>query len=371
MKNPKKITFEGFYGFKNAGDDAFVEVASWGAKKYWNCNNNVFLGAHLPQVINKINTRQLLPTLKGFDRVNLLGHLLTSDCFISAGGSTFSELPIHSNKNLAYNMQRINKNVRLGAIGVSIGPFKTMEDERRIAKYLESLQFLAVRDFSSFEYVSSLNLPYKPINAFDLAALLPLIYRKKAIKSSSDVKTIGVSICNYESYKNGNLEKERHRNQFFKQLIEILVKKKNIVLKVFIINGNKYTGDEKATSELLKDIPNDKYSIVPYSRNVEKTWNEIANCDLMISTRLHASIFACYASVPFMLFEYHKKCSDFLDDVGQNPRFRLYDAEISIEEARNAAENIINGKYIIPRNIEKTIELSKLNFTKTVPFLEF
>ena len=51
-----KIFFEGFYGFKNAGDDAFVEVSSWGAEKYWNCNDNFFLGASLPETVHKIKT---------------------------------------------------------------------------------------------------------------------------------------------------------------------------------------------------------------------------------------------------------------------------------------------------------------------------
>lgn len=369
MKNPKKITFEGFYGFKNAGDDAFVEVASWGSRKYWNCENNVFLGAHLPEVKNKINQSQLFPSVKGFDRVNLFRHLLNSDYFISAGGSTFSELPIHSNKNLAYNFNKIDKNIQLGAIGVSIGPFKSIAYEKKIIKYLESLHFLAVRDSSSFNFVSSLNLPYNPVNAFDLAALLPFIYNVNTSHSATNIKTIGVSICNYESYKNGDIEKEKHRNLFFKQLAEMLVKREDIALKVFIINGNKKTGDEEATLELLKDIPKAKYTILPYTSNVENTWNEISSCDLVISTRLHASIFACYAAVPFMLFEYHKKCSDFLTDVGQKTKFRLYDAEIGLQEAYTAVEEILDNRYIEPTNIKATIERSKLNFTETLPLI--
>ena len=30
-----KAVFSGYYGHKNTGDDAFVEVAAWGSKKYW------------------------------------------------------------------------------------------------------------------------------------------------------------------------------------------------------------------------------------------------------------------------------------------------------------------------------------------------
>ena len=63
-----KITYEGFYGFKNAGDDAFVEVSSWGAQKYWSCTNNVFIGAHLPKTVHAIKAKPSKG--KGLDRVS-------------------------------------------------------------------------------------------------------------------------------------------------------------------------------------------------------------------------------------------------------------------------------------------------------------
>lgn len=368
MKDPKKITFEGFYGFKNAGDDAFVEVASWGAKKYWNCNNNVFLGAHLPKVINKINTHQLLPTIKGFDRVNLFGHLLNSDYFISAGGSTFSKIPAHSNKALANVYKRFDKRIQLGAIGVSVGPFGSVTDEKNVIKYLESLQFLAVRDSKSFKYLSSLNLPYQPVNAFDLAALLPLVYESssKRLKTDSSQKTIGISICNYESYVGGDVKQETKRNLFFKELLNLILENTNVHLKVFIINDNPKIGDMKVTQELLEGVDKARFTVLPYSGNVKKTWDQISSCDLMISTRLHASIFACYSKVPFILLEYHRKCSDFLDDVGQDEMFRVYDAEKSTKEVMQTIEQVLNNEAKEPTNLEYTIEKSKLNFTKTI-----
>lgn len=38
-----KLLFSGYYGHKNAGDDAFIEVITWGAKKYWNNINSKFV----------------------------------------------------------------------------------------------------------------------------------------------------------------------------------------------------------------------------------------------------------------------------------------------------------------------------------------
>ena len=118
---------------------------------------------------------------------------------------------------------------------------------------------------------------------------------------------------------------------------------------MFIINGNKTFGDHKATNQLIKDIDSNRVTIVPYLSNVQETWNEISSCNLMISTRLHASIFACYAQVPFFLIEYHEKCSDFLSDVGQDESYRVYDAQVSPSSLLQKVNEILGDSYIKPK----------------------
>lgn len=372
MKPNLKTVFEGFYGYKNAGDDAFIEVSSWGATRYWNSTNNVFLGDAIPHTIETINTKHWFPKIKGFDRLDLLTHLSTTNYFVSAGGSTFSDMPFHNNKSIARHIKRIKSSLVTGAIGVSVGPFKNMADEKNVIKNLKSLDFLSVRDSRSFDFVDSLQLPYQPINAFDLAALLPEVFaqeKKETHKRQSAKKIIGISICNYETYKNGDLRKEEKRNTFFKDLINLLVKRTDCLLKVFIINGNSAIGDIKVTKQLMKDVPQERIIWVPYLADVKKTWDEVRTCDAMISTRLHASIFACYANVPFYLLEYHKKCTDFLADVGQNELYKIGDAEQPLEAVFDSITNVLSGNYEAPTNLLKTIEKSKLNFTATIPSL--
>ena len=140
--------------------------------------------------------------------------------------------------------------------------------------------------------------------------------------------------CKYENSlkTNKDLKKEINRNSYFKELVNLIITKTNAHLKVFIINGNSKIGDLKISNELMDGISQERFSIIPYFGNVEKTWDAISKCNLMISTRLHASIFACYANVPFILIEYHKKCSDFLNDVGQQEEYRVYDADVSPKE---------------------------------------
>lgn len=366
-----KIIYEGFYGFKNTGDDAFIEVTSWGARNYWQCTQNVYFGASLPTTIFPIINKQLFAKVKGFDRVNLMANLRNANYLISAGGSTFGELPFHSNKSLARQVQKARKNLNLGAIGVSVGPFRTSEEEKKVIRYLESLSFLALRDDRSFQYASSIDLPYTPIKAFDLAALLPKVYQNLPVAKSKnlDKKVIGLSICNHERYTGGDLSKEKKRNTFFKALVERLAKETDAHFNVFVINGNSHFGDLEISRELVANIDDSRCSVMPYTPNVKEAWDRIAACDLVITTRLHAGIFACYADVPFMMLEYHKKCSDFLADVGQDISYRLYDAEVSVEEILPKIVEILSGIHKKPSNIAETIALSERNFTETIPKL--
>lgn len=368
-----KITYEGFYGFKNAGDDAFVEVCAWGARKYWNCEDNNFIGEFLPKTLNPINTHSPFKIIKGLDRLSVLANLIRSDYFISAGGSTFSEAPWHVNKMAAYHYKKIHKNLKLGAIGVSLGPFKNIKDERAVIKYLKALDFLALRDKRSFDYVNTLNLPYDPVCAFDLAALLPLIYDDDSPTLSGEnesgkenIKIVGISVCLHETFVNGDKKKERERISFFKELVELINHQAKVHFKVFIINGAEKRKELEVSLEVMHNIGKDRVTFIPYSPDVHKTWNKIASCDLMISTRLHASIFACYAGTPFILIEYHQKCTDFLNDIGQNDAYRVYDAQVSPTEILPTVLEVLGGVHNPPENIANTMELALLNFTQTI-----
>lgn len=362
-----KITYEGFYGFQNTGDDAFIEVCAWGARKYWNCENNSFVGELLPQTINSINKKTVSGSLKGLDRVMLINELVNSDYYISAGGSTYREIPFHTNKAIAQYYKKIKKDLRLGGIGVSIGPFNNIQDEKAVIKYLRTSDFLALRDTRSYQYAKSLDLPYEPIHAFDLAALLPLVYEHiPRLSKIKEKKIVGISVCLSESFVNGDVTQEQNRISFFKELVELINSHVDVHFKVFIINGNKKRKEREVSEQLMENVEEDHMSIVPYSPLVHKTWQEIGTCDMMISTRLHAGIFACYAEVPFFLIEYHQKCTDFLDDIGQNEKYRMYDAEVAPAEILPVILEVLEGTYTPPKNIAKTIEMAALNFTQTI-----
>ena len=359
------IIFTGFYGQLNTGDDAFVEVASWGAEKIWKKPKNRFLAIEkkLPITIAPVKGYPLtLAKTYDFQKKILLRN---ADYLISAGGSTIhSKLSLENPKRLALDQKNKGGRIKIGAIGVSVGPFKSIDDEKAVQEYLKNIDFIALRDQRSYDYVSSLETPYKPINAFDLAALLPEIYNYSVSKIKYE-KTIGISICPYESLNsNKNAQNEIRRNNQILSLVKQLDKCEDLHFKFFIINGNSKIGDRSLTYRFIQEAGLKSVSVIEYDRNTKAMWEEINRCSVVVSTRLHGAIFACFGKTPFMLVEYHEKCTDFLNDIGYDVESRLFDADFDIQEKSNLILSWCDDatNYKLPVFLDEKVIQSKANF---------
>lgn len=353
------ILFNGYYGKLNTGDDAFVEVSSWAAKNIWKKDKYRFLTVteKLPDTINQAKGYWFsLPKTYRF-QTNLL--MKQASHFISAGGSTFhSALSPRSVRNIAVGTkQNWNKELKIGAVGVSLGPFRNLQDERAVISYLKGLDFLALRDRISYDFACSLSLPYEPVEAFDMAAILPDIYGEDVvINADKRVNPIvGVSLCRYESYlQNGNISNEQRRNSQLEGLIKEL-NTNGVKFRFFVFNGHHKVGDREITLQTIKRCNVANYEIVEYTKKTKEMYSSIQDCDFVLSTRLHAAIFACFAKVPFMLVEYHRKCTDFLNDMGVANEYKLNDADF---ESKQIADTI-NG-ILFERNYQEPLNLSEM-----------
>lgn len=365
----KKIIFEGYYRHENTGGDAFIEVSAWGAEKYWESKNNFFLSRSLPKIKHSASCfgKQ---SFRGQYCIESLLQLRDADAVITSGGSTFEKTPhaLHI-RNLSLLKKKMNKSLVLGAIGVSIGPYKNAEHEKAIINYLKELDFLALRDEYSYQLALSYNLSYKPINAFDLAALLPHIYNPAPVKVDYKEKVLGISACYFERYRGvENSTSEEHRTNYLKRLLLEVSRKTNVKLRFFIFNGNVIKGDQQITYSIInyltsKNVTN--IEILPYNTRTNFMYNKVSECNVLLSVRLHASIFACFSQVPFFLLEYHRKCSDYLNSIGYHEDYKIGDGTKDIANTVEQITAILENRnnYVLPKHLASCKEKALRNFT--------
>jgi polysaccharide pyruvyl transferase WcaK-like protein len=106
-------------------------------------------------------------------------------------------------------------------------------------------------------------------------------------------------------------------------LKEFIKKHSEVILRFFIFNDHPIYSDKKVTQEITEALPKTNIEIDFYSDNPYRVLNKIAECQAFFAIRLHAAIFSFISAIPFALVEYHRKCEDFLNEIGHDDALRL------------------------------------------------
>jgi len=216
-----------------------------------------------------------------------------------------------------------------------------------------------------------MGLSGKIIKAFDLAVLLPLLKTPSEIEHgrqmpASAQKTLGVSICHYERYiPGGDMSIESAREQNMLKALTQLVKSEKIKIRLIVFNGNPRRGDVEITTDFynrLSSIPGSSVEMVTYQNNPLKTWEAVRSCDALLGVRLHSAIFAYAAKVPFLLVEYHPKCSDFMTEIGCTDTCRLPAEMRNPSDTANLINEMLHGKTCCSLPLEDAQQLALQNF---------
>lgn len=367
------ICFVGYYGMSNYGDDIFGLACSWAAKRYWMPHRTTILSPKLRDCDDTIFEIPLWFPNRLYSHAGVIGKLSRlsftirslrkNDYIVFAGGSILSSMKSSRMTLIQYVS---SKNIiGLAGIGVSVGPFLSSEDERNIERFLKMFSFLAVRDTTSYERVKYMNLPYAPVLARDLGGLLPEIVTRSK-KGTDQLGYFGVSICNYEQFmQRGNRTIEQKRNYCLFEGIRRFCLKNGVPVRIFVLNTHPKFGDLSLSRELELYLNGNgiRSECVSLSQGIREIWRKIAVCHAFLSVRLHGAISAYLAGVPFTLVEYHSKCSDFLQDIGQPQGVRL---GMKLDTPGTVVRVLEKLFYEQPRPTferQRYINESRLNFT--------
>lgn len=319
----KKIAVSGYYGMSNYGDDLFAVTTKLAIEKYWTEHTPIVVGpstmglpvnygsfSFFPIGVYQKNNR----TGKAIRAITILGSAIASDKFVFAGGSLF-----HSSSSIINSLvPSVIKKV--SAIGVSIGPFDTIESERKIKDLLNRFEYISVRDRRSFEIANSFQLDCPVNQAGDLALLYPLVEPAFRTNKTPDGRgLIGFTPCNIPSSPDV-------AKAYCDSFVEFALKEnKNGGAEFCILNLNEhpYYGDQDLCAYAAEQLSNSGVASPIYSYRdlgVNGVWSLISSMSAYVTVRLHGAVTAYLTGTPFHLFEYHQKCTDFLLEIGGDSR---------------------------------------------------
>lgn len=338
----KKVYIKGYFGYKNFGDDLFLLTSSYIFSEVLEGITPVYIGTDLPILSDKSIVKK---AKSNFIKKMIEFYIIFRvDYIIYFGGSLFSCGGLNPG-NIKYIFRKINRfKGRLFTFGVSIGPFSSKKCYKTTEQLLSKFRYIGVRDEKSVELIDKMNITVEKNLTFDNAILLRQIYPSFIKKNVINNKyNIGISICKYETYQNGDIEIEKIRLNSIKETLQELIKvENNIKLNFYVFNGSDDIGDFDITKTFysyFSEIVD--CELINYSKDSYTFLESFLINDFIIGTRLHSAILAYTFEIPFFMVEYHSKCREFISTVKYDGLYQIND---TLQNA-NIISNVLNKKH--------------------------
>lgn len=354
-----EVIISGYYGFKNVGDDALLQIMIENLKK-------IRPDTKITVLSNNPRQTRRLYGIKSVNRYRLPAiwrEMRHAKLFINGGGSILQDQT--STKSLLYYTyimkMALKRKLKLVIYANGFGPINERKNERLVKNILTKADYISLREPSSAQLLSEMKLPKEIHVTSDPAFGF----------QGSDSKWISRLVARY-GIESG---------------------KKYFALSLRDWNGNDSLLDEKI-SALCRAL-HEKYSYTPVfitmqnskdfeiSRRISKiagvhcpiitdaTAREIVGLlsymDFVIGMRLHFLIFAAAANVPMIGLSYDPKIDSILEYIRMP--YLLDVTSFSEKEMIEQCEYVIQNRPALKEELQKQVLLMRekaMIDTKTV-----
>jgi len=309
-----KIVISGYYGFRNAGDEAMLYSILRTLDESFDRSDVTVISGN-PSLTASTFDVKAVPRFGGLSIFNAIRQ---SYLLISGGGSLLQD--VTSWKSLMYYLSIIFTGVCFGdkvfLYAQGIGPVRHRWVRWVLRFVLNHVDAITVRDSESKGFLERLGVKNKIYCTADaVLSLSPVPGDKgkeilKACGVPTDKKIIGISIRRWNEFADWG----RVLNRYIDEITE----KENCSV-VFL--PMQYPEDWKAAAEIYNGNPN--VYLLKKSFSTEELMSLIGNMDQLIGIRLHALIFAALMHVPFIGISYDPKIDNFLQSVNEKAIFTL------------------------------------------------
>jgi len=183
--NDKKATLVGYHGHRNLGDDIFLRVLinwlgkSLGVGECFVIGN----GPAIPGILDGVKLHAVENPVKGIARIlwlPILYRSIKSDYLVFAAGSIFTIQPFFIMYVVLFLLKIIREDkLKIAAIGISVGPFKSDFDRYWCFKSLGLMDSILLRDEASKRLLDEAAVEASYGLSYDMALCWENIFLKK------------------------------------------------------------------------------------------------------------------------------------------------------------------------------------------------
>lgn len=303
-----KIVISGYYGFRNAGDEAMLYAMLRSLRGFLPEAEITVISGRPEDTARQFHTKAV-PRFGGFA---ILKSLLACDLLISGGGSLLQD--VTSSRSLLYYLSIIfagvvlRKKVFLYAQG--IGPVRRKWVASLLSFVLSRVDAVTVRDEKSRRFLEDLGVAAPVYTTADSVFSLPAssleegreILREAGVPEGKPI--IGISVRNW-------LRREEWMPRFAKYIDRLA---RDDVSVVFI--PMQCPEDTETARRICGTTPKNVY-FLSRSYTAPQLMSIIGNLNVLAGMRLHALIFSALMHVPLLGISYDPKIDNFLRAIGE------------------------------------------------------
>lgn len=367
----RKPLVVGYYGMRNVGDNAFCVVLDWALARYWGTADPVFAAPPLVDLpasragMSQALFESLHPLSRAGKLLTKAGLLSGSTMLLFGGGSVFRDMGPFSEKKVFAAWSRMSGRP-IAAVGVSVGPFVSSAAQRRLAAMLEHVAYIGVRDAASVHRLREVGYGGLLVPAGDLAGLLPEALGDVPPAQDGHVPgrfRLGVTLLGSDT--DLGEAGQRRREETLIAGIRSFVDAEPVDVTIFVFNTHPLRGDV-GPSDRLRAALGSRCNLrtVSADEGVRAVWSEMRACDAGLHLRMHGGIFSYLAGMPFALVPYHRKCGDFLEEIGQPPTRRLPVVPNDATDVHKVLYGLFAGNERSRLGVAEFADRARRNFTQ-------
>ena len=352
------VMISGYYGSKNSGDEALLKSIVESLRQE-RSNINITVLSRRPEETKSSNG---VASIYWLDIFSIIRTMRNTELLISGGGNLMQDET--STRTLIYYLSIIKcarltgGKVMLYANG--IGPLNKKQNRELVAKQLNEIDLITIREEKSMKELEDLNItkPRIEITADAAFTLEPVsVIKEDSIKGNYFVISI-------RSWKNLDIEFEEKIARFADY-----VKEKYRLEPVFIAMQPQYDLDiSKRVNARLKNGG----TVLVRRYSVDEMLGIVRNAEFVLGMRLHTLIYAAKAGVPVIALGYGPKVEGIMAYMKQE--FMTPVEDIAYEKIISYADEIIENKAEISEKLKQESEIlkekAKLNAKYAVALLE-